>query len=273
MARLTHREAGNAINYTAKPFKWTLSGAVAELLLVAAFVLVNIFVYESYWTNIASGKEQSIKEEQVETLFSSYQNPRGAHIPALGEAFSRIYIPSFGTDFSFAIVEGTADEDLLAGPGHYDNTQMPGEAGNFAVAGHRVGKGSPFNDLGKLNTCDSIVIETQTSWYTYKVLPMAGDTATRQQAASQCLTPAVTSRVTKGDYATVEGRHITTPEQYEVVNPIPSTDTPLSPDMLPILTLTTCHPQFSNKERMIIHAVLTESVDKSSGQIPEALQA
>ena len=54
---------------------------------------------------------------------------------------------------------------------------MPGEMGNFAVAGHRVGKGAPFNDLGKLETCDDIVVETHKERITYRVLPIDGEQA------------------------------------------------------------------------------------------------
>ena len=74
-----------------------------------------------------------------------------------------MYIPAFGDDFQFAIVEGTDENDLLRGPGDYEQTQRPGEEGNFGVAGHRVDKGSPFNDLGLLETCDAIVVEPLTA--------------------------------------------------------------------------------------------------------------
>ncbi|WP_273409124.1 sortase domain-bontaining protein [Corynebacterium ureicelerivorans] len=57
-------------------------------------------------------------------------------------------------------------------PGHYPVTQLPGQDGNFAVAGHRVGKGAPFNDLGALEACDAVVVETKQEWVTYRVLPM-----------------------------------------------------------------------------------------------------
>jgi len=55
---------------------------------------------------------------------------------------------------------------------------LPGEQGNFAVAGHRVSKGSPFNDLGLLNSCDAVVVETQDDWFVYRVLPMAEQEST-----------------------------------------------------------------------------------------------
>src|SRR5699024_4642862 len=78
--------------------------------------------------------------------------------------------------------------ELLAGPGRYTASQMPGEAGNFAVAGHRVGKGAPFNDLGNLRSCDAIVVETFASWNVYRVMPMSVDPTTRQQEAAACFT-------------------------------------------------------------------------------------
>lgn len=39
----------------------------------------------------------------------------------------------------------------------------------------------------------------------------------------------------------------------------------------PLLTLTTCHPMFSNAERLIVHAVLVETLDKNDGP-PAALE-
>ena len=39
-----------------------------------------------------------------------------------------------------------------------------------------------------------------------------------------------------------------------------------------LITLTTCHPQFSNAERMIIHAVRTEVTPKDqAGALPPAM--
>ena len=92
--------------------------------------------------------------------------------------FAKIYVPAFGADYVFTIVEGTDPDDLYVGPGHYTDTQYPGQQGNFSVAGHRVSKGSPFNDLGLLASCDALVIETQDDWFVYRVLPMADEVAT-----------------------------------------------------------------------------------------------
>lgn len=136
-----------------KKSRFSIRQIVGELLLTAGVLLLLFAFYEAYWTNVESGK---LQDQARAELDDTWRNPRQQLNPELGEAFARMYIPSFGADFEFAIVESAEDEALLRGPGHYPETQMPGEVGNFAVAGHRVGKGAPFNDLGALQACDAI---------------------------------------------------------------------------------------------------------------------
>ncbi|WP_296134727.1 class E sortase [uncultured Corynebacterium sp.] len=236
---------------------------IGELMLTVGVVLLLFAFYESYWTNIESGH---LQEEANEALQEEWHNPRGqGHAPQLGEAFARLYVPAFGSDFAFAVLEGTNEDDLLRGPGRYTETQMPGEPGNFAVAGHRVGKGAPFNDLGNLATCDAVVIETATEWITYRVLPIDG-------AEGTCFSP---EQRAKQEYQQVVGRHITLPGDVSVLAPIPGIEPEAGVEPSEgLLTLTTCHPQFSNAERMIIHAMETDRQDKQStnGQRPAVLE-
>ena len=128
-------------------------------------------------------------------------------------------------------------EALEKGPGHYEGTAGPGEVGNFAVAGHRVGKGSPFLNLDKLDPGDPIVVETQDTWYVYRVI---GD---RQ-----------TGELTDPAYGGIAGRFVTSPSDRGVIAPVPGQQGAVPVHRL--LTLTTCHPKFSAAERMIIHAYL-----------------
>lgn len=243
--------------------RFSLRQFLGELFLTAGAVLLLFVFYEAYWTNVASGKlQQEASAALDERWESSRVNPRGQLHPELGDAFAKMYIPAFGSDFQFAIVEGTSESDLLAGPGRYSDSQLPGEIGNFAVAGHRVGKGAPFNDLDKLATCDAIVIETRSQWITYRVLPIDGQPA-------DCLSPQQQEKL-GGQYAAAPGRHITHPGDIGVIFPVPGADFS-APASEALLTLTTCHPQFSNAERMIIHAMATETLDKESGERPSAL--
>ena len=220
-----------------------MTKVLGELILTIGVVLLLFAFYEAYWTNVESGQ---LQEEASARLEEQWRNPRQKLEPELGEAFAQLYIPAFGSDYHFAIIEGTDEEDLLRGPGRYVDSQMPGEVGNFAVAGHRVGKGAPFNDLGALKTCDDIVVETQTERITYRVLPIDGD----QADCFNDIPP---------EYSPVAGRHITTPGDISVTNAVPESDAEPSRE---ILTLTTCHPQFSNAERMIVHAMEVEKEEK-----------
>ena len=147
-------------NFNNEKSRISLRQILGELLLTAGAVLLLFVFYEAYWINVESGK---LQEQAQEQLNETWQNPRKQLNPKLGEAFARMYIPAFGDDFQFAIVEGTDENDLLRGPGRYEQTQRLGEEGNFGVSGHRVGKGSPLNDLGSLETCDAIAVETQTT--------------------------------------------------------------------------------------------------------------
>jgi hypothetical protein len=64
--------------------------------------------------------------------------------------------------------EGTSNEQLAKhGLGHYHETQMPGQLGNFAVAGHRSGYGEPLAHVDELQEGDAIVVRTKDYWYVY----------------------------------------------------------------------------------------------------------
>ena len=195
---------------------------------------------------------------------------RGGAAVATGQGFAKIYIPAFGSDYVYTIIEGTNANDLEVGPGHYSDSQLPGDPGNFAVAGHRVSRGSPFNQLGQLEACDAMVVETGTDWFVYRVMPMADQVAGWNPAAHQhCAGVAAPT----GAYGAVVGREITDPSDYAQVEPVPGVDSTVVPaDASRLITLTTCHPQFSDAQRMIIHGVQVHSYPKAPGFAPPELK-
>lgn len=252
------------------------SQILGEFLLTLGALVLLFALYESFWTNIESGRQQDQANERLDDIWGDEDgrvNPRQQLSPELGDAFARMYIPSFGSDFHFAVMEGTNESELVAGPGHYPESQMSGQGGNFALAGHRVGKGAPFNDLGNLSACDALVVETATSWDVYRVMPLGQDENTRREEAADCFTVQQTERMVSGEYSEVHGRYITTPNHVEVIHPIPGfTDTEVLDGAESLITLTTCHPQFSAAERMIVHGMLVEQIDKTTGVRPAALE-
>jgi sortase (surface protein transpeptidase) len=213
----------------------TTARGVGQALVTVGFVLLLFVVYELWVTDLQSAAAQ---EELATGLREEWSRPAPG-VPeeiVSGEAFAFLHIPRLGADYSRAVVEGTGADELAQGPGHYTDTARPGEQGNFAVAGHRVGRGSPFLELDELRPGDPIVVETVDSWYVYRVL---GDPATGDLS---------------GGPSPVPGRQIVSPEDVSVIAPTPGVEGTATTGAF--LTLTTCHPEYSARQRLIVHAVL-----------------
>jgi sortase A len=225
---------------------------VGQTLITAGCVVLLFVVYEVYITNIFSHRLQHRVHNQLEEEWANGQDPLAlpggsqSTIP-LGSGIANIYIPRFGRDYAFTIVQGADDSALEKGPGHYTETALPGDVGNFAIAGHRVGKGEPFLNLDHLRPGDAVIIETKAKWYVYRV---EGNVQTRD--------------LSQKDKNGVPGREIVSPGDGDVKDPVP--DNPgLAPAAAPTpnvayLTMTTCHPKFTATQRMIVHATLQASL-------------
>ncbi|MFG3301334.1 class E sortase [Micromonospora chersina] len=149
--------------------------------------------------------------------------------PAEGKPVAGLYIPKL--DKHWVVVEGVTPDDIRYAPGHYPKSAMPGQVGNFAVAGHRIR--ATFWRLDELRSGDAIVVETQGEWIIYKVYQ----------------------------------QRIVKPYQVEVVAPVPGKPNEAPTEKL--LTLTTCNPKFDNYQRLIIHARLDHVQAKSAGRPAE----
>lgn len=64
-----------------------------------------------------------------------------------------------GAQRTFYIMDDVTKERLRAGPGWYPTTARPGESGNTAIAGHRLGYGDPFEHLDELQPGDQLALE------------------------------------------------------------------------------------------------------------------
>jgi sortase A len=73
-------------------------------------------------------------------------------------------------DLKVAIGEGVDNETLKFAVGHFEGTAMPGDKGNFAVAGHRSYTYSEyFNRLDEVQVGDEILVKTKNNEFRYKV--------------------------------------------------------------------------------------------------------
>jgi sortase A len=84
-----------------------------------------------------------------------------------GHAIGKISLPKIGAHY--AVVQGTDTDSLRKGPGHYPDTNFPGEGGTVAIAGHRTTYGAPFNQIDKLKHGDQVVLEMPYGRFVYAV--------------------------------------------------------------------------------------------------------
>jgi sortase A len=216
--------------------RWrTVVRTTGELLVTGGVIVLLFVVYELFVTDLLNGQRQDDLNRQVHAEWEANPPVPGSQVP--GDAFAVLHIPRLGADYEQVVLEGTAYADLKDGPGHYADTALPGQPGNVAIAGHRTTYGSPFRDVDVLQPGDPIVVETADSWFVYRVL---GDPGTGNF---------------DGDPSGIPGQQIVSPADVEVINPTPNAaaDAPPSGSYL---TLTTCHPRFSARQRLIVHAEL-----------------
>ncbi len=64
------------------------------------------------------------------------------------------------------IVEGTGENELKKGVGHYTQSVLPGEKDNCVLSGHRD---TVFSKIGKLKIGDKLIVQTSAGIFTYKV--------------------------------------------------------------------------------------------------------
>jgi sortase A len=88
--------------------------------------------------------------------------------PTDQEAFALLYIPRIGNDvWATPIFEGVQSKQLNSGIGHYPQSQIPGEDGNFSLFGHRNSHGQPLINIQDLQVGDEVIVETKDFWFVY----------------------------------------------------------------------------------------------------------
>lgn len=204
---------------------------VGEFVVTAGLVLLLFAAYEFWGRPAQVDARQQELDRQLDHAWAA-PGPSGpatsaSSAPALpfGQLGTRLWLPKLRKHW--VVAEGVAPADIRWAPGHYPSSALPGQVGNFAVAGHRTR--ALFWDLDKLGTGDLVGVETRDTWYVYRV-------------------------------GTVE---IVSPYATEVVAPVP--DYPGATPTRKMLTLTTCNPRYHNNQRLIVHAELTGEQPRSSG--------
>jgi sortase A len=199
-----------------------------EILITFGLVVLLFAAYEVYGKASAIESHQNVLAHRLDEVWTQPVSGAATLSDASiepGTPIARLYIPVM--NLHWIVVEGVDVGDIRYAPGHYPGTAMPGQIGNFSVAGHRVP--SLFWNLQDVRPGDQVVIQTQDNWYVYRV--------------------------------TVN--EVVTPHSIEVVAPTPDR-IGVAPTVA-TLTLTTCNPKWNDYQRMVVHAELVATMPYEDG--------
>lgn len=228
----------------------TVIRGLGQLLITAGLVVLLFCVYELWGTGLYTSQQQTKITQQLQQQWAD-PVPRASPgttgagttgagaasadpltAPTNGKGIAIIRIPKLGRDYAYTVVEGVDRESLKKGPGHLPESAQPGALGNFVVSGHRTTYLAPFNRVDELQAGDPIVVETRDTWFTYEVTQ----------------------------------KLIVLPTAYEVTYPVPGDRTAKPTEHL--ITLTTCNPKYSAKQRLVLHGRLVLETPKTDGPPP-----
>ncbi len=221
-------------------------GVLGEILMTGGVVVLLFLGWQLWFNNLVSTTQQAsvadeLSQEWAESTPTASPDPTVARdpgppavtaAPAADTAFANLIVPRLGADFKRPIAEGIGTsvlDNTKLGMGHYPETQLPGELGNFALASHRSAYGGAFHNIHQLVVGDSIWVETADGWYKYIYRSM--------------------------EYVRSSG--------VGVILPVPQ-----QPGAAPtesLITLTTCNPFYSSAERIIAYGVFDTWYPRADG--------
>ncbi|MDQ0416522.1 sortase A [Croceifilum oryzae] len=87
--------------------------------------------------------------------------------PKKGEHFADLVIPRL--EAKMPIIEGTNEDELERGVGHYSKSVLPGEPDNAVLSGHRD---TVFRQMGKMQLGDELRVVTSRETFVYVIQKM-----------------------------------------------------------------------------------------------------
>jgi sortase A len=212
-----------------------IAHGIGEVLITAGLIILLFALYEVYGkTEIVNAHQKTLEQQLTQQWAApapatSSGTPKSTTTstatPLPGSAIARLYLPVLHKHW--VVVEGVQLSNIEFAPGHYSGTAMPGQIGNFSIAGHRIP--SIFWNLQELKKGQLIVVQTKADWYVY----------------------------------TVTVQEVVTPTSIEVIAPQPDHVGVKPTDAM--MTLTTCNPKWADYQRLVIHAELTRTARAKAG--------
>jgi sortase A len=133
-------------------------------LVLALLSGIAISIISLQAINKSSSESQFIPELDLFDSQMSLTNSVTLTKPKPGEYIGTLAIPRLKR--TIAIYEGTSNNELKKGAGHYIKSVLPGFANNSVIAGHRD---SVFSKFDRLKVGDSLTVKTTYGLYIYVI--------------------------------------------------------------------------------------------------------
>lgn len=140
---------------------------VASVLTVSGVLLIADAAATLTWQEPISFVMSQFRQSSLEGALA---NPPARVLhkkPLKGDAIGKIELPTLGR--KYFVVQGTDTDDLRKGPGHYDDTPLPGRGGTVGIAGHRTTHGAPFRTIDQLRPGQDVIVDMTYGTFTYQV--------------------------------------------------------------------------------------------------------
>jgi sortase A len=152
--------------------QWSQPVAVTVLFLLSLSA-IWLLVYAVFLSGLQEHSAQHRLYSSIRYSLAEELAPFGGQITP-GTPVAVLQIPAAGIDRA-VIVEGTTSGVLRDGPGHQQNTPLPGQVGVSVVMGRSVTFGAPFRHVPSLQVGDPITVTTGQGVFHYTVTDVRGN--------------------------------------------------------------------------------------------------
>ncbi|MGJ7919480.1 class D sortase [Neobacillus sp. LXY-4] len=138
-----------------------------RISLVVMLIGVIVVIHNLYWLNKGIST-QTIPEISPNDFNQATKPIKQDQLykkkPVSGEKIGTLTIPKLNR--SLPIFEGTSQEVLKQGVGHFQESVLPGDHNNSVLSGHRD---TVFRGLGDVGVNDELIVETDIGQFLYKI--------------------------------------------------------------------------------------------------------
>ncbi|PWA09455.1 class D sortase [Pueribacillus theae] len=133
------------------------------ILIVAGMFFLTVSLYQIYQHKAGTTKALE-KAEQLVSQKKDQPNSRSQFSPKENDVIGVLHIPKI--EGLLPIVEGTDEEMLEKGVGHYSDTVFPGDKEQILLSGHRD---TVFRNFGELEVGDRFIVEMPYGKFEYEM--------------------------------------------------------------------------------------------------------